>query len=412
MGVTMEARNATLADLATILKDQQAAKLDLVVPASAMRSVGGTVRIAGTSVWEQEGDGFVPTKVGDSQIADKLGIPPNYLRKLRESRIDLYDDNVNGWLHGFRTPEGIEPCENDPRYIGPDPRTFLVRLFQGEPGTTGVFRSLLSQKYKPMDSFDVLTASLEGVRQAGTPIQVVGCDLTETRMTVKVVAPEIMVTAKRLLEGYRNPFGGNGVFDHSGGEGRYLREVPQWAQEKYGVDPNGVFAGFVITNGETGGSAFTITPRIMVLTCLNGAMFQKDALRSVHLGGALEEGIIRWSEATMQRSLDLVTSQAQDAVRTFLDADYVEAKIAEIEGKALKVLTHPAETVEVVTKKLNFSAAQTEGVLNHFILGGQSTAGGVMQAVTAYAQTVESPDEAFDLEAAAIPALEAAYAAA
>ena len=121
MGVTMEARNATLADLATILKDQQAAKLDLVVPASAMRSVGGTVRIAGTSVWEQEGDGFVPTKVGDSQIADKLGIPPNYLRKLRESRIDLYDDNVNGWLHGFRTPEGIERHETLRGYLKTPP---------------------------------------------------------------------------------------------------------------------------------------------------------------------------------------------------------------------------------------------------------------------------------------------------
>jgi len=48
-------------------------------------------------------------------------------------------------------------------------------------------------------------------------------------------------------------------------------------------------------------------------------------------------------------------------------------------------------------------------VFDFFIRGGQISAGGVMQAVTAYAQTVEDPDRAYDVERAGVPALEAAF---
>ena len=40
------------------------------------------------------------------------------------------------------------------------------------------------------------------------------------------------------------------------------------------------------------------------------------------------------------------------------------------------------------------------------------TAGGVLNAVTSYAQKVESADEAYDLEAGALKVLEVAFAAA
>jgi hypothetical protein len=62
-------------------------------------------------------------------------------------------------------------------------------------------------------------------------------------------------------------------------------------------------------------------------------------------------------------------------------------------------------TIEYVGKKLQFSEEATDNILNHFILGGQMTAGGVMQAVTSYAQVVENPNVAFDLESKALDAL-------
>jgi len=48
------------------------------------------------------------------------------------------------------------------------------------------------------------------------------------------------------------------------------------------------------------------------------------------------------------------------------------------------------------------------GKLAHFIRGGDLTAGGVMHAVTSTAQTLTDADAAHDMEAQALPTLEAA----
>jgi hypothetical protein len=48
------------------------------------------------------------------------------------------------------------------------------------------------------------------------------------------------------------------------------------------------------------------------------------------------------------------------------------------------------------------------GKLAHFIRGGQLTAGGVMQAVTSVAQTLDDADTAADLEAQALRVMDLA----
>lgn len=46
-----------------------------------------------------------------------------------------------------------------------------------------------------------------------------------------------------------------------------------------------------------------------------------------------------------------------------------------------------------------------------FILGGQPTAGGIAQAVSAFSQTVEDVDRAFEIELRAVEAMEMAATA-
>lgn len=403
MTVKLQARNATLGDLAQLLREQHAAKVDFVTGLRNLVSEDGVLRVKGTSVF---GDGqlFRPTEIADGHLAEKLGIPVQYLRSLRGNRIDLFDANVNGWTQGGKPFNPVQP-----RYE-PDSREVLLRTFQGDPDGEGVLRAVLSDRYAIIDNLDVLMAALDGVRETGTNVDVVGCDLTEQRMTVRLAAPDIMVHAPALLKGYRSPFGGEGIYDHSNGVRRFVDRVPQWAKDKYQVGDDGVFGGFVITNSETGGGAFTITPRIMVLACLNGAMITRDALRQVHLGGKLEEGQIRWSEDTRIKSMELAKAQARDAVTTFLDVDYVAGIIAGVEEQAAVELTEPGDTIKYVAKTLQFSEQAAEGILDHFIRGGQMTAGGVMQAVTSYAQTLENPGIAFDMESQALKALELAAA--
>jgi hypothetical protein len=375
-------RNATLQDLADMLNAQDAAKLDVNFPVVNLRMENGVARLAGLSVFEDAL--YLPTAIADGHIADKLGIPGAYLKKLRAERTDLYDANVNGWVHGL---------ENVAR---PDGRSMTFRLFQGEPGTQGVLRAVLSDKYGIIDNLDVLVAALQGVKDAGITTEILSCDLTENKMMVKIAAPEIFVNAPELLNGYRSPFQG--------------ANLPEWARKKFGVDGNGVFAGLVLTNSETGGGAFTLVPRIGVLSCMNGMMRTKDAIRRVHIGTKWDEGEIQWTDEVYKRTLDLITAKTKVAVQNFLSEEYLTKTVDDISGKAATPVENAADAIQVVTKQVGFTDTQRDGILDHFIKGGQMTAGGIMQAVTSFAQELEDADVAFEMEAAATKVLELAAA--
>jgi hypothetical protein len=369
------ARNATLADLAALLRDQQAHKVDIVAPATAIRAEGARLVVEGTAPVLDPGGvtmttgTYAPTEVCDQGIADKLGIPAAYLRRLREHKPGLYDANVNAWLDG-------------------DDRRFLLRCLRPASGEgPGAARAFLSDGYKIIDNLDVLLAVLDGVRQAGAPVQVDGCDLTERRMYVRVVCEQVRVLAPALLAGYRSPFTGAS-----------------------GADNPMVFAGFVITNSETGCGAFTLTPRLVVQVCRNGLTLTRDAMRSVHLGERLEEGMVTWSENTRDKTLALITAKTTDAVATYLDLGYVQRALRAIEKDAGHPVTNPEETVRTVSQRLRFTDAQQNDILNHFIRGGDVTAGGVMHAVTAAAQAQGDADTAHEMESAALRALDIAAA--
>ncbi|MCC3655729.1 DUF932 domain-containing protein [Streptomyces sp. S07_1.15] len=373
-------RNAELSDLLAVLADQRGRKLDMVASASNLTAQGGNLVVSGVDpVVSADGvtivDGaYRPTTVADEGIAAKLGIPAGYLRRMRAELPDLYDLNVSAWLEA-----------------APD-RTFMVRAFKGEEGPdrnpgAGVARAFLSPSYKQIDHEDILAATLQGVQDAGHPVRITGCDLTDRRMIVRVESEAVEVRARELLRGYRSPFTGQS------GE-----ELPM------------VSAGFVITNSEVGAGAYTLTPRAVVRVCENGLTMSQDVMRSVHLGGRHEEGVVRWSDATQQKILEVITSKTADAVRQFLNPEYVETKLREIERDAGREIKDPQKTVEVVTKGLGMAEQVRQEIFAHFIKGGQTTAGGVMQAVTSVAQTIPDADAAHDLETQALPALRAAAA--
>jgi hypothetical protein len=386
MTIQTTTRNADLSDLLGLLRDQHARKVDVVAPATAIRSVEGVLTVRGTEpiITEDgvtQGDGaYVPTAVCDEGLAAKLNVPVAYLKRLRAERPDLYDANVNGFLHG-RRPKVNAAGETVREPIPADPRSFLVRAFRGDDGGTGIARAFLSDRFSIVDNLDVLMASLDGIREAGVQVNIDGGDLTDRRMMVRVTCPEVSAMAPTLLRGYRSPFTG-----------------------QTGEDNPTVWAGFVISNSEVGGGAFTITPRLVVQVCNNGMTITKDALSKVHLGGRLDAGVVRWGQDTQEAAVTLVKKQTRDAVRTFLSPEYVREAIETLETKAdERVASH--DEVKVLAKQAKFTDAEVDGILSYFTQGGQMTRGGVMNAVTAYAQTVEDGDQAYDLETRAVSLL-------
>ena len=379
MTVTLAARtpsrNASLGELAALLQDEHHRKLDVVAPASTIRAEDGRLIIQGTAhelsptgVTTRAG-AFRPTGVCEAGIAEKLGIPVGYLRKVRTEAPELWDANVNGWLD--RTD-----------------RSFMMRtLLPGDQGE-GIARAMLSTGYRIIDNLDILTAALDGVRRAGVDVRIDSCDLSDKRMYVRIIADQVRAYAPKLLRNYRSPFTGD-----------------------RGADNPVVFAGFEISNSETGCGAFTITPRLVVQVCNNGMTITRDAERNVHLGGRHDDGVLKWSDETVERVLKVVTSKTADAVRTFLRESYVQEQLHRIESTAGTPITNPEETITTVSKALRFNEDTRAALFNHFIAGADVTAGGVLHAVTSVAQTLPDADEAHDLEAQGLRAMELAAAA-
>lgn len=418
----MGIRNAPLDQLAAMLKDEHARKLDVVVPAGAVRMDDGELRLSGVeAVLTENGvdtvDGvYNPTAVCDGGLAERFSIPPGYYKRMRTQNLGLLDANVNGWL-ADAAQEG---------------KKYLVRCFRDAnggdsgPTTSGVARAFLTDSYKPIDNLDVLMAALDGVKQSGANVKIEACDLTDSRMRVRVWSDEVAALAPKLLEGYRSPFDGDGGVQRAGGwvpsytpdvvgeaRGGRRNDIDYWrgvaAQEgqeyKPGTEPI-VFAGFEISNSEVGHGAFQITPRLVVQICRNGLAFRVDALRKQHLGAKLDTGVIKWTDDTQEKNLQLVTAQARDAVSTFLDVEYVTRKLRELEAKSDTPVEDPSKAVEFVTKKLRYTEQRQASILDHFIRGGQMTAGGVMNAMTSLAQAIPDADAAAELEGDALRAVE------
>jgi hypothetical protein len=425
--ITTETRNAELADVLAILQEQRARRLDVVVRQHMIAPHGGNILVrAGdsTTIVTDEGTTtaagvYRPTAVGDEGLAGMLGIPTGYLKNLRRldpPRTDLWDANVRGFLHG-----GTEDIDGDVRNYPPYDGAMLLRLLRGDEATDGVLRAVLSPRYKVIDNLDVLLAVMDGLRQAGVEAFPDVSDLTDRRMHVRFSVPGIAAYAPQLLDGYRSPFDGPGGVQRAGngdrpgmrlqaghfgaGGGAVARALA--AAKREGKDyPAGqepiVFAGLKVTNSDVGEGARSIAPEIVVQICGNRLTLTASADRAVHLGSLKDEGVIEWSAATMDKELELITSQAADAVTTFLTPEWFLGKVAEIEALAGAPVGKPEEVIKDVSRTAGFSQGETDAILAHFLRGGAYTSGGVASAVTSVSQTLPSADRAAELDAKAV----------
>lgn len=460
MTATIESvRDAEGADLMALLNAQQARKIDVVLDAKDVNFVDGNLVIKDVEpVPDDNGvttvDGtYKPTRKFDDDLAGRLEIGTTYMRRLRygkknsrgehkpeTARLDLYDLNANGLLHGRKgtlsakglqkaidaQPDKADLLDDDYkiRPISPDSRRFLARLFRGDETGTGIARAFLSDSYGRMDNLDAFMAMLQGIVEAGldpNDLRIHG-DLTESRMYVHVEAPQIMAMAPELLANYRSPFeiGAEASRRQTRGYsleerielGRQFRERGHGDGNHSGFYEPGqeplVHAGLRLINSETGDAKWSIAGVFTLLRCSNGLTFTKDAFKQVHLGGKKDEGHMVWSADTQSKELAYVTAQTKDVVAKVLSVGWLNDKIQQVTEKANTPIT--PEKVEVLTSALKFSDEDRAGILRHFNMGGQHTSGGVMQAFTSYSQTLADPDASHALDDLALNALEMAYA--
>jgi hypothetical protein len=429
-GIITTARNADWQDVLKVLQDQRARAHDIIVPGERIRYAGGNLVVTGDSLDEETmepTDGtYRPMQIMDEGMAARLDLPSAFMRKLREQgRLDMLDGLVNGrlagWADGPTDEVTLDGETIRARRYPADPRKHLLRLLRGSDGEPGIGRGWLSARYRFVDSVDVMLAILQGMREAGIEAIPTTCDLSERRWYMRVEAPEFAAFAPNLLRGYRSQFGEGGRqragadalgVQMASSQSGLWEEGLDRATGALGIgrdDPQVgdiVWAGMVATNSDNGGGARILAPQVRVLACRNGQTITKRADKVIHLGGEQSEGLVEWSAETMRTELDLIRRQTVDATKQFLSQGWLDEQVADIEALAGARVSDPDLTIKEVAKAAGFSQGQADDILAFYREGGQRTAGGVANAATAYAQTVDSPDVAYDLEKAALPMME------
>lgn len=332
----------SLSELAAELERQNAAKKDYLADTSALRMEaydnGVTLRMNGSTISPLD-----IGRIAHRQIATYTGIPAKYYDRMQEEAPELLARNVNTW---FGKNEG------DKRMI----RTL-----------DGTARAFLSNRYRCLDNYEVATTILPIIAEMARSEQakIESCELTESRMYLKVVTPRITA------------------------------EV---------VPGDVVQAGFIVSNSETGQGSVTVSPLIYRLVCSNGMILPDGRLRKYHVGRDNEaaEDFTIYRSATMEASDRAFLMKMEDTVRAAANQtifDGAVAKMREARDAKIEAKTAP-QVVELVTKEYGFSQEEGRGILGHLIDGGELSLYGLANAVTRQAQDVESYDRSTDMEAA------------
>ena len=115
----------------------------------------------------------------------------------------------------------------------------------------------------------------------------------------------------------------------------------------------------------------------------------------MHLGARQDEGVIRYTADTAGQGTRADHRPRPRRRRHLPVPGYLQAKITQIERDRRRAgHASPEETVRQAAKTAKFSDELADAILAHFIRGGQLTAGGVLQAVTSVAQTLDDADTA------------------
>jgi len=377
-------QDLSLPEIVQALQKQNLQKYDFVVPSRLIQMFDTNLKVINSEKLDSLSKLLVDTgldlsdgysegqtlkldvlDVCHSQISSRLEIPKKYYDRMLNDTFNHYilDKNVNHWLK--RNGD----------------KNYLLRTFVDSEKQQGLARAILSDRYNVIDNYDVMLATLDAIKESGLNVQIESGDITDKKFFMRFTLPDIEIQVPEILKNYRVP------------DGR--------------KSDNGMITGFVITNSETGFGKFSISPRAVVLACRNGMVFKDDSFAKTHLGAKMDEfSSIDWSEDTRQKNYDLVISQVKDAIKTFASKEYLGAKIHELVEKGSEKLNNPIDCVKNVTKHLSISEEKESDILNYFIQGADTSAFGVTQALTFYAQKDATPEERFEIECNSVAILD------
>lgn len=348
-----------LSELAAEVERQAEAKRDFLASTKDMRLVPSKESITGVGsssvkleLGGKSGELLDIGQTAHDQIAAQADIPRAYYQRMLAERPELLARNVNEW---FETK--------------PAPR--MLRTLDGKA------RALLSDKYRPLDNYELLEAAIPAMKSA--KLKIVSCEVTERRLYVKAVDEAIQ---RHIPNGFRMGDGSHQGFRVPSGE---------------------VIPAVQFGNSEIGYGALSVTGGYLDSGCTNLMWsFRERGLRKTHLGGRLEVGdeLYRMLTAEARVATDkAVWLQFRDAIAGAISEkgfDDLVTSLTEAAGNDIK--GDPTKVVEVTARRLGLSDTRRVSVLQHLIRGGDLSQFGLANAITSTANDVEDYDDATELE--------------
>jgi hypothetical protein len=312
---------------------------DVVAPTASLKAIvtenwlPSQIRATEVELEVPEHGAYPLTRHGHTQLAEKTGIPYRYYEAMRVTGMqDLLAANVNAWLA---------------REKGNDRR--LIRVADGH------VRAVLGAMYRVLDNFDLAMLTMDRAKEHGAVVQ--QCDLTETRMYVKLTVPDFREAIKR------------------------------------GDD---VVGGLVVSNSEVGDGMFRVEPFLYRLVCSNG-LIGTDALYKVHVGQRLEMGRLIYRDDTRRLADAALWSQVKDIIDATFDQTVLRELVLQLRGTTAIEVEKPSEVTDAVVKDLSLSEKQRDALIRYFAKEGD-TVYGLVNGITRLAQDFELAEDQVRLE--------------
>lgn len=275
--------------------------------------------------------------IAHQQIATYTSIPAAYYRRMLAEHPSLLAHNVNEWLQR-------EPAQ---------------RMLRTMDGTA---RAFLSNRYRRIDNMEIAEIVLPELQKLeGAVFE--SCQITESRMYIKVVNPRLQAE----------------------------------------VSPGDIVqSGVIISNSEVGQGSVSIQPLVFRLVCSNGMVINDAQTKKYHLGpvNSADGNLELYSSDTLQAIDTAFIKQMRDTVAAAVDqARFARVidQMKEARDAAMNTQDIP-NLVQLTGKEFGITEAERGGVLQHLIEGKDLSLYGLSNAVTRYAQDVESYDRSTELE--------------
>lgn len=299
-------------------------------------------------------DNNLVLNVGTGDSDALLGLKPTARRQITQ-RFKVPGDYMNRLLA-------------DPKHL-PLAASTLNHFFQADPSKQmlrtldGNVRAFLSNKYRPLDNYDLFYAAIEELDKVKAEVWYARLADDSFRLYAVAKGTSAEVTTKR-------PFG----------EGHDIKNFGTGGQGGTGGLPDLHHPAISIENSETGEGGLRVRAADLRFACTN-LMVTDMGVMAIHSGSRKEEeGFL--SAETVAADSKVTWMKVRDLIRTSFNADKFKKMIDLMNGATQEEVVDAVAVVEALAATNYIPGDVKDSIRNRFISGGDKSRYGLIQAVT------------------------------